>query len=119
MKGATFSELTRPPFITPTTQPVTTQQSRATPMGQPLLSDQARTVAQSAATEEDACMPLSWERMDSKQCCRIAAYLDGSILDSAEQHEQLIAQCAKILPKLVGALDARTIQALQSEEQSS
>src|SRR4051812_49605073 len=58
MNGATFSALISAPLTRPTAQPMSTQQSRASSMGQLLLSDQASTVAHSEmAVPAERSMP--------------------------------------------------------------
>jgi CBS domain-containing protein len=73
-----------------------------------------RLQAQKTEIEAIVEMPLSWERRDNGKGCRIAAYVDGSILDDEAQHEALIAQCVKVLPKLYEALNERLIRAARA-----
>lgn len=70
--------------------------------------------SQKEAIEREFGEPLTWERLDDRRACRIAAYRSGSIEDKPEELNQIRAWAVERLLKLRTVFTARMRDFLDS-----
>jgi hypothetical protein len=66
--------------------------------------------------EKEYGVELSWERLDDKRACRIAAYMDGSILADTDEIDRIKNWAIENLLKFKKVFPKYIIKILKNEE---